>query len=1220
MAKDEKGHEQIRELSTRAWLRSYMARGMRRVPTYYNDLFEVIGKEPGHVIGSTACLGGTLATQILNAKTDSSLVPKIYNWIRRMNDLFGYGNFFFEMQPSRNKDQIYVNQRLFELSEELDIPYIITTDSHYLKKEDRTVHKAYLNAQNGDREVDDFYSTTYMMNTDELESYFSYFSAEQLEKAYQNILKIKESCEDFTLLKPLRIPELIWYQYPKKEEEYLFYKEKIPYLETFYNSDYFGDNHLVWAIIDGIKNRKGLQTKEAYEEINVCLDDTWRSSIKNKAHWSAYYLNLQKNIDLCWEAGSLVGPGRGSGAGFILFYVLGITQINPLLEETRVFHWRFLNPDRASVLDCDTDIEGGRRAQVLQKFRDFYGEDRVSNVATFKTEKSKSAILTACRGLKIDVDVASYLASLIPSDRGQLRSLSQCMYGDEDKGFKPIKQFVFEMTENYPEVWNVASKIEGLICGIGVHAGGIIFVDEPFTKSTALMRAPDGTIITAFELHDCEKCSLIKIDMLSIEALDKIHNELDLLVEYNYIKPEKTLKETYEKVIGIYNLERVAPKMWEMVWEHKITSLFQMEKQSGINGIALTHPKSVKELAVLNSVIRLMAPEKGAEQPLDMWARYRSNINDWKREMTLYGLSQDNIDWLMSHDAITDGICESQEGMMQLLQEERLGGNTLTFADKCRKAIAKKVGKLFDECEKAYFENAQKKNCDMKLVHYVWDVLLRVQRGYSFCRAHTLSYSLVALQEMNLAYRFPIIFWNCACLISDSGGNETEDSEEDSFVENEAEEFNSTVESFIDDDDDEEDEEESITKKKKKKKQKTTNYGKISTAIGKMKMANIEVTSPDINRSTYTFSPDVKNNIIRFGMSGITKIGEDLVKNIIANRPYSSIQDFLSKVKINKTQMINLIKCGAFDSFGKREDIMEDYVNLISDTKSVLNLRNMQMLINFNLIPDEFDMVRRVFNFNKYLKRFKVDNVFLIDNIAMNFIDKNFNIDNLQEDDRAESGFAILQTKWKKIYDSYMNKIRPYIKDNNKELLDAVNNRLTAEVREKYTLGSISKWEMDSVSCYFHEHELKNVDYSYYGFSNYFELPENPEVDTILNIRGKKIPLFKIHRICGTVLDRDKIKKTITLLTREGVVTVKIFGDVFNHYDRQISERGADGKKHVIQKSFFSRGNKIIVTGIKREDSFQGKKYKSTPYHLVELIKDIKSDGTLITEERLEVD
>lgn len=501
-----------------------------------------------------------------------------------------------------------------------------------------------------------------------------------------------------------------------------------------------------------------------------------------------------------------------------------------------------------------------------------------------------------------------------------------------------------------------------------------------------------------------------------------------------------------------------------------------------------------------------------------------------------------------------------------------------------------------------------------KLGTYCWKTMMKPQMSYSFSEVHALLYSFIGIQTLVLATKFPIIYWNTACLIVNSQSIEEENVKETSDISCSEENIDEELEDV-----ETEDEEETL-KKKEKKKQKTVNYGKVAAAIGKMVSSGITVSPPDINQSSFTFSPNEKENLIRYGLRGITKIGEDLVKNIITNRPYSSIQDFLSKVKINKTQMINLIKCGAFDSFEKREDIMEDYVNLISDTKSVLNLRNMQMLINFNLIPDDFDMVRRVFNFNKYLKKFKVDNVFLIDNIAMNFIDKNFNIDNLQEDNRAESGFAILQTKWKKIYDSYMNKIRPYIKDHNKELLDAVNNRLTAEVREKYTLGSISKWEMDSVSCYFHEHELKNVDYSYYGFSNYFELPENPEVDTILNIRGKKIPLFKIHRICGTVLDRDKLKKTITLLTREGVVTVRIFGDVFNHYDRQISERGADGKKHVIQKSFFSRGNKIIVTGIKREDSFQGKKYKSTPYHLVELIKDIKSDGTLITEERLEAD
>ena len=121
-----------------------------------------------------------------------------------------------------------------------------------------------------------------------------------------------------------------------------------------------------------------------------------------------------------------------------------------------------------SVLDVDFDIEGGRRNQVLNKFREFYGQDRVANVATFRTEKSKSAILTAARGLGIDVDVAQYIASLVPADRGQLRSLDQCMNGDEENGWAPVKQFVYEMTTNYPELWEVAHKIEGLICGSGL--------------------------------------------------------------------------------------------------------------------------------------------------------------------------------------------------------------------------------------------------------------------------------------------------------------------------------------------------------------------------------------------------------------------------------------------------------------------------------------------------------------------------------------------------------------------------------------------------------------------------------------------------------------------------------------------------------------------------------------------------------------------------------
>lgn len=508
LAKDIEGAKQIREISTRAWMRSYMARGMRRVPTYYNDLFEIIGKNPGHVIGSTACLGGALPTQLLKYRDtkNAELGRKIGIWVDQMDNLFGRGNFYLELQPSKNKDQIYVNEQLIELSGITGIPYIITTDSHYLRKEDRVVHKAYLNAQNGDREVDDFYATTYMMGTEELESYFPYFNTETLQEAYRNILKIRDSIEDYSLLRPLNIPNLKWKPVLSYFTEYPIWFEYIPMLKTFSDSEYEADRYLVNAVIDGIKRHKDLQNQEAYNEINACLEDTWVSSNVNNARWSAYYLNLQNIIDICWEAGSLVGCGRGSGVGFILLYCLDITQINPLRETTKCFRWRFLNPDRVSVLDVDFDIEGGRRAQVLNAFRKYYGEDRVANVATFRTEKSKSAILTAARGLKIDVDIAQYIASLIPADRGLLRTLSQCYNGDEENDYKPIKQFIIEMN-NYPELWNVAQKIEGLICGSGVHAGGVIFVDEPFTESTALMRAPDGTICTQFELHDCEDVS-----------------------------------------------------------------------------------------------------------------------------------------------------------------------------------------------------------------------------------------------------------------------------------------------------------------------------------------------------------------------------------------------------------------------------------------------------------------------------------------------------------------------------------------------------------------------------------------------------------------------------------------------------------------------------------------------------------------------------------------
>ena len=1223
LAKDEIGHKQIREISSRAWMRSYMAKGLRRAPTYYQDIFDIIGANPGHVIGSTACLGGALATQLLKYRATRSegLLEKIMTWCRQLKNTFGEGDFYFEMQPSFNEEQIFVNKAILKLSEELDIPYIITNDSHYLRKEDQAIHKAYLNAQDGDREVDAFYATTYLMTDEEIRHYmFSYLGEENLQQAYKNIMEIKEKCSDFSLKKPLKIPRLTWKNFDPIYDPKMWC-ERMPYLRNFLESPYEEDRLLAQAVVQKVQEDQYLRTPAAYAEIDACLKDTWVSSEVNGSRWSAYFLNLQNIIDSCWNSNTLVGAGRGSGVGFILLYILDIIQINPLREKSQTKRWRFLNPDRVSPLDVDIDIESKRREDVLKNFRKQYGEDRVANVLTIKTEKSKSAILTAARGLGIDVDIAQYLSSMIASDRGQIRTLDQTYNGDIENGFEANHVFRREMDENYPELWEVAKSIEGLVCGMGVHAGGVIFVDEPFENYTSLMRAPSGEIITQFDLHDAEATGLIKYDILSVEALDKIHVCIDLLAADGRIPVKETLRQTYETTVGIYNLIREEQDMWKMCWEHKVLSLFQMEKQSGIQGIAILKPTSVDDLAILNSTIRLMAQEKGAEMPTQKLARFKKDPTEWDDELKYYGLGQREKEILAPVLETSYGLCIAQEQFMQLVQLPELGGFDLTFADRLRKSIAKKNPAEYEAVTKEFFEKTAEKGCNYSLCNYVWNVLIAMSRGYGFNLSHTLAYSLIGLQELNLAYRFPIEYWNCACLISDSGGEQSEEEEEesvesvwDSLTTSYEEEV---IEDFCDpSEEDDEEEEEEKGPDKKKKKAATTNYGKIAAAIGKMTSEGIKISPPDINTSSYTFSPDPVNHTIHFGLSGITRVGKDLITTIMNNRPYTSLTDFLNKVKVTKPQMVNLIKSGAFDSFGDRVEVMWQYIELISEPKKRITLQNMKALIDFKLLPEELDFECKVYNFNKYIKKFKEGKYYYLDEIAFNFYEKNFDMDKVEP---YGDGFVIGQITWDNIYKKKMDKVRDYIKPHQQELLDGVNLRLKQDLWNKYCQGNISKWEMDAVSCYFHEHELANVDLLEYNFADFNELPENPVVERFIPIKGSMIPILKIDRIIGTVLDRDKAKKMVTLLTPSGVVTVKIFGPVFAEYDKPISQKGADGKKHVVEKSLFTRGNKIIVTGIRREDSFIGKKYSKTPFHLIEQIVQVDDNGDiLIKRERAE--
>ena len=1179
---------------------------MRRVPTYYQDLIDIIGADPGHVIGSTACLGGFLDTKLLQwvrTGRPDQLYQQIIGWVCNMELVFGKGNFYLEMQPSANDEQECANKELFNLSEITGIPYIITTDTHYLKKSDAPIHKAFLNSQDGDREVDSFYATTYLMNTTELESHFQYFTELQLNTAYQNIEKIKSMCEDFSLLQSLKIPSLDWGDTPSYSlETQLAWAKHMPWLRKFIESDFYGDRVMVNMIIAKLMGDERLQNKRSYDELNKNLEETWVSSEVNKTHWSAYFLNLRGILDTCWDAGSLVGPGRGSGVGFYLLYILDLIQINPLWESTQTFSWRFLNPARVSVLDIDTDIEGSKRAQVLQALRKRYGQDRVSNVVTFGTEGSKSAIQTAARGLGIDNDVALYISSLIPADRGQTRTLSQCYYGDDE--FAAIPLFIQQMNQ-YPELWEVAQKVEGLVCRVGEHAGGVIFVDEPFTNSTALMKVPNGDIVTQFDLHDCEDASLIKIDLLSIEALDKMHACIDLLCEQGYIDRYPTLRETYDNYLSIYKLEREDPRMWNMVWNHEIQALFQMEKQSGIQGIALTHPENVDDLAVLNSVIRLMAQDKNAEQPLNKYARYKEDITLWYDEMDRYGLTEEEQAILEPILKSSYGICESQEKFMQLVQLPACGGFDLGWADRLRKAIAKKNPKEYDILTQEYFAKVAAEGLSANLCKYVWNVLVATSRGYGFNASHTLAYSLVGLQEMNLAYTYPTIFWNCACLITDSGGSEDEEEEAE------------VVDIYEPEDFEEFEYEDAPDRETKKKKRRSNNYDKIATAIGKMRAEGINITPPDINTSQYTFYPDVENNRILFGLRGLFGVGDDVIAATIENRPYTSPRDYVNKVKPKKGAMISLIKAGAFDSMMDRKMCMAWYLWENCDKKSRLTLQNMPSLMKYGMLPDnteQFITARRVYEFTRYLKAItKADKsaykgMYTLDTRAINFLNE-LDLEELMQTDNL--AWFVEEKKWDKVYQKYMDIFRDWLRTNHDDILKQLNDIIFKEEWDKYAKGTVSAWEMEAMCFYYHEHELARLDEEKYGFVDFFDLPEDPIVEKTFWKGSKQITMFKLSKLCGTCIAKDKSKGTVTILTPTGVVTVKFRKEYFSMFDKQISEKGADGKKHVLEKSWFNRGGKIVVQGIRSGDQFITKKYASSGGHQLYKITEVFPNGEI---------
>lgn len=555
IALDTEGHHQLRQLSTRAWKRAYKKSIWRR-PTYYSDLEDIIKPNQGHVVASSSCLGGRIDRLLLDGQ-----IKAVDKEIDRLIDIFGEGNFYLECQPSKAKDtdQSKANALLYQVAVHHNLPIIPTTDSHYLRKEDAVIHKVYLNSQEGDREVDDFYATAYMMGAEELREYLRVdFTDEQIDKMFEWSGELGNRIQGYDIKHNPIIPQIPTKHIPSFyiQHRYRKYYEQYPsfgYYSGFGNEEaLYHESYFFYQIEQGLKSKVEDRNKEV-EQYIARLDEEWKElriiSEQLNTSMASYYSTMSEIIELIWEVGSLAMPARGSAAGFLTCYLLDITQIDPVPLGDYMPSWRHLSHERGVELaDIDNDSEASKKLAIVNKMKEYFGEDKVLNVATFSKISSKTAIERACKGLGISNDVAGYLKSLVPVNRGKVAKLKECIYGDKEKGIKPVAEMVSEM-KKYPNLIESALGLEGLITNRGTHAAGVIVTNEPYTNYLAAMRSADSTLETCYDLWDSEEASAIKFDMLTIEAADKIHRTLDYLLEYGKIEWQGSLKATYYKYI-----------------------------------------------------------------------------------------------------------------------------------------------------------------------------------------------------------------------------------------------------------------------------------------------------------------------------------------------------------------------------------------------------------------------------------------------------------------------------------------------------------------------------------------------------------------------------------------------------------------------------------------------------------------------------------------------
>jgi len=668
IAKDNTGLKNLMKLSSIAFLEGY----------YYKPRIdrEVLEKHSEGLIALSACIQGEIPSLCLSGKREEA--ERSLKWYR---DVFGE-DFYLELQYHGLRNQEIANRHLIELGRKYDVDLVATNDAHYLTGEDWEAHDVLLCLQTGRKLSDEK-----RMRFPTREFYFK--DGKQM---YETFREIPEA-----LLNTLKVAEKV--NVSIEEKGYLLPEYRVP--EGFTYSSYLrklAEEGLERRFSElGIRNG---ETKRRYRErLNHELE------IIDRMGFPGYFLIVWDFVSWAKRNGIPVGPGRGSAAGSLVAYALGITNIDPI--RFNLLFERFLNPERITMPDIDVDIDKERRDLVIQYVREKYGEDRVAQIVTFGTLQPKAVIRDVGRVLGIPYAEVDRIAKLVPKDA---RTIEEAIQKAPE-----IKE-LSEKEERIGKLVSIASKLQGLVRQTGIHAAGVVIAPEPLTNYIPLAKSKDGDVVTQYEMGQVEKIGLLKMDFLGLKTLTIIDRTIRLI------------KERTGREIDIYKLPLDDGKTFELLQNGNTVGVFQLESNGMRNLMRRLKPETFEDIVALVALYRPGPLNSGMAES---YIRRK------------HGLEPVNYEFPELEPVLkeTYGLFIYQEQIMQIASI--LAGYTLGEADLLRRAMGKKKREIMEEQRAVFVNRAVERGYPRDKVEKLFDDIAKFAE-YGFNKSHSAAYAFVA--------------------------------------------------------------------------------------------------------------------------------------------------------------------------------------------------------------------------------------------------------------------------------------------------------------------------------------------------------------------------------------------------------------------------------------------------------------------------------------------